>query len=244
MTFRELPFGSQVHIALVIGAGAVTFAWSMTMGVFDHPWILVTLVLASVAAATLKTDLPLSSYSTLSIGYTVNFASLLQFGPAMTIWVAASGGWAQCTLNTKQRNPWYRTAFSMSTLTLATFAASATLTLTGGQSLSAPADMVVPALAAAALVYFLVNAALMALAIGLSTDRSPLEVLDREFIWGLPNYFIGALVATVGVAGLQLRFGLRAAVLLAVPVLPSRVASTRSTSRASRRSRARTRSCT
>ena len=57
----------------------------------------------------------------------------------------------------------------------------------------------------------------MALAIGLSTARSPLEVLDREFIWGLPNYFIGALAATVAVAGLQ-RLGVRS-VLLVVPLL-------------------------
>jgi hypothetical protein len=219
VTFRELPLGAKVHVSLVIAAGAIAFAWSVATGAFDHPWIVMTAVLVSIAAATLKTDLPLSSsYSTLSIGYTVNFASLLQFGPAMSVWVAASGGWAQCTLNTKQRNPWYRTAFSMSTLTLATLAASETLALTGGRTLNAPADSVVPAIVASALVYFVVNAALMALAIGLSTGRSPLEVLDREFIWGLPNYFIGALAATVAVAGLH-RFGLKSAVLLVVPLL-------------------------
>jgi diguanylate cyclase (GGDEF)-like protein len=217
MTFRELPIGAQIHVALVILAGTIAFAWSVGTGVAEHPWIVLSLVAVSIAAATLKTDLPLSSsYSTLSIGYTVNFASLLQFGPAMSVWVAASGGWAQCTLNTKERNPWYRTAFSMSTLTLATLAASVTLALTGGRELNAPADIVVPAIVASALVYFLLNAALMALAIGLSTGRSPLEVLDREFIWGLPNYFIGALAATVAVAGLH-RFGVRS-VLLAVPL--------------------------
>lgn len=218
MTFRELPIGAKVHVALVIVAGTIAFGWSVGTGAFEHPWIVVTLVLVSIAAATLKTDLPLrSSYSTLSIGYTVNFASLLQFGPAMGVWVAASGGWAQCTLNTRQRNPWYRTAFSMSTLTLATLAASVTLNLSGGRALNGPADIVVPAIVASALVYFLVNAWLMALAIGLSTARSPIEVLDREFIWGLPNYFIGALAATVAVAGLE-RLGLRS-VLLVFPLV-------------------------
>jgi diguanylate cyclase (GGDEF)-like protein len=219
MTFRELPTGAQIHVGLVIAAGALVCAWAAAAGAFDHPLITLTLVLASIAAATLKTDLPLSSsYSTLSIGYTVNFASLLQFGPGMSVLAAASGGWAQCTLNTKQRNPWYRTAFSMSTLALATLAASTTLTLTGGRVLNGPADVVLPAIVAAALVYFLVNAALMALAVGLSTRRSALEVLDREFIWGLPNYFIGALAATMAVAGLH-RFGLRSAVLLVVPLV-------------------------
>jgi diguanylate cyclase (GGDEF)-like protein len=218
MTFRELPTGAKLHVALVIAAGSIAFGWSVATGAFEHPWIVIALVLVSVAAATLKTDLPLSSsYSTLSLGYTVNFASLLQFGPAMGVWVAASGGWAQCTLNTRQRNPWYRTAFSMSTLTLATLAASVALNVSGGRALNAPADIVVPAIVASALVYFLVNAALMALAIGLSTGHSPLEVLDREFIWGLPNYFIGALAATVAVAGVH-RLGWKSAILI-VPLL-------------------------
>jgi diguanylate cyclase (GGDEF)-like protein len=57
----------------------------------------------------------------------------------------------------------------------------------------------------------------MALAIGLSSRRSPLQIWDREFIWGAPNYFMGALAATVAVQGLH-RFGLTAVVLLVAPI--------------------------
>src|SRR5262249_34196925 len=159
------------------------------------------LALASIAAHTIKVDLPLStSASTISTGYAVGFTSLLLFGLGPTVLMMVPGAWAQCTLNTKQKNPWYRTAFSISTLTLSMFAA-APAARGVASPLPGPADIVVPAIVLSALVYFVVNSTLMAIAIGLSSKRSPLEIWDREFIWGAPNYFLGALVATVAVQG-------------------------------------------
>jgi len=218
LTFRDLPIAARIHLLVVMAAGAAACVVSARAGAFERPWILLVLALASIAAHTLKVDLPLStSASTISTGYAVGFASLLLFGLGPTVLMMVPGAWAQCTLNTRQKNPWYRTAFSISTLTLSMFAAGATLAATGGTSLTAPADVVVPAIVASALVYFVVNSTLMAIAIGLSSKRSPLEIWDREFIWSAPNYFLGALVATVGVQGLH-RFGLKAIVLLAAPL--------------------------
>ena len=66
---------------------------------------------------TIKVTLPVgTSYSTLSLGFAITFASLLVLGPAATVWTMIVGGWAQCTINVKTPNPWYRTAFSMSAL--------------------------------------------------------------------------------------------------------------------------------
>jgi len=218
LTFRDLPLAARIHLIAVMCAGAAACVVSARAGAFDRPWILFVLALASIAAHTIKVDLPFSSSaSTLSTGYAVGFASLLLFGLGPTVLMMVPGAWAQCTLNTKQRNPWYRTAFSISTLTLSMFAAGVTLAATGGTSLTAPADIVVPSIVASALVYFFVNSTLMAIAVGLSAKRSPLEIWDREFIWGAPNYFLGALMATVAVQGLH-RFGLEAIVLLAAPL--------------------------
>jgi diguanylate cyclase (GGDEF)-like protein len=218
LTFRELPVAARIHVAAVMCGGIAACIWSVRLGAFERPWLLLLLVLTSIAAHTLKIDLPLStSSSTLSTGYAVGFASLLLFGIGPVLWMMVSGAWAQCTLNTKGRNRWYQTAFSISTLTLSMLAAGVTLAATGGTVLTAPADVVVPSIVASALVYFLVNSTLMALAIGLSSNRSPLEIWDREFIWGAPNYFMGALAATVAVQGLH-RFGLAAIILLIAPL--------------------------
>ena len=218
MTFRELPIAARIHVVAVMGAGAAACVWSIRLGAFQRPWLLLVLALTSAVAHTLKIELPLTtSSSTLSPGYSVGFASLLYYGLGPTLWMMVSGGWAQCTLNTKQQNRWYQTAFSMSTLTVSMLAAGLTMAATGGSDIAGPADIVVPSIMAAALVYFVVNSTLVALAVGLSSKRSPLDIWDREFIWGAPNYFMGALAATVAVQGLH-RFGLSAIVLLLAPL--------------------------
>src|SRR5581483_8628656 len=146
-------------------------------GAFAQPLVLLAFVATSIAFHTFKLDLLVASApSTLSIGYIVIFISLLVLGPAATTWVTMAGGWAQCTIRAKQRNPWYRTAFSMAALALSMEATAQTLRLTGGTDLRGPADVVVPSLVAAALVYFVVSSALMAIALGVSSGRSPLHV--------------------------------------------------------------------
>jgi diguanylate cyclase (GGDEF)-like protein len=208
----------RLYVGAVIVAGGALLVASVPRGAFAHPLLLGAFVAASIVFHMLKFDLLVASASsTLSIGYVVTFIALLVLGPAATTWVTMAGGWAQCTLRARQRNPWYRTAFSMSALALSMEGAGQTLRLTGGTNLTAPADIVVPALVAAALVYFVINSALMAIALGLSTGRSPLHVWDTDFMWSAPSYFIGALVATVAVQGVS-RFGVASVVLLIAPV--------------------------
>ena len=61
-----------------------------------------------------RSTLPLTtSGSTMSVSYAVDFASLLLLGPHETMLVAAGSAFSQCHLNNKERNPLYRTLFSM-----------------------------------------------------------------------------------------------------------------------------------
>ncbi len=208
----------RLYVAAVIAAGALLLAVSVPRGAFAQPLALAAFVATSIAFHTLKFDLlGASASSTLSIGYIVTFISLLVLGPAPTTWVTMAGGWAQCTIRARQRNPWYRTAFSMAALALSMEATAQTLRLTGGANLRGPADIVVPSLVAAALVYFVVSSALMAVVVGVSSGRSPLHVWDSDFMWSAPGYFIGALAATVAVQGVS-RFGVVSVVLLVAPV--------------------------
>src|SRR5262249_29439256 len=124
LTFRDLPLAARIHLLAVMCAGAAACAVSVRAGALDRPWILLILALASIAPHTIKIDLPLtSSVSTISTGYAVGFASLLLFGLGPTVLMMVPGAWAQCTIKTKTKNPWYRTAFSISTLTVSMFAA-------------------------------------------------------------------------------------------------------------------------
>ncbi|PYQ72048.1 MAG: hypothetical protein DMG04_18890 [Acidobacteria bacterium] len=218
MRFRDLPVAARAYIAAVMCGGAVLAAISVSRGGFSQPLMLLSFVAASFAVHTIKVTLPVgTSYSTLSLGFAITFASLLVLGPAATVWTMIVGGWAQCTINVKTPNPWYRTAFSMSALSLSMEMAGQTLGWTGGRNLDGPADIVIPSIVASALIYFLANSVLMAVVIGITSRRSIVKVWDQDFLWGAPNYFIGALAATVAVQSVT-RYGLQAIVLLVGPL--------------------------
>ena len=218
MRFRDLPVTAQLYIAAVMCGGGTLAAISISRGGFSQPLMLMSFVAASLAVHPVKITLPVgTSYSTLSLGFAVTFASLLVLGPAATVWTMMAGGWAQCTINVKTPNPWYRTAFSMSALSLSMEMAAQTLKWTGGRNLDGPADIVIPSIVASALTYFLANSVMMATVIGTTSRRSIVKVWDQDFLWGAPNYFIGALAATVAVQSVT-RYGLQAIVLLVGPL--------------------------
>ncbi len=191
---------------------------SVREGAFQRPLLLLSFIAASIAVHSIKLTLPAGGTgSTIAIGFAVSFASLLVLGPAPSVWTIAAGGWAQCTLNTRARKPWDRTLFTMAALALSIEAAAQTLSLTGGQDLDGPADIVVPAIAASAVVYFVVNTVLIAVVIGLTTGQSVIKTWDQDFLWGAPNYLIGALIATVVVQSVS-RYGAQAVALLIAPL--------------------------
>jgi diguanylate cyclase (GGDEF)-like protein len=216
--FRDLPVGARLFVSAVMAAGAILAAISPFRGAFAHPLLLLSLVATSIAAHTVKVSLPATrSTSTLSFGYAVSFASLLVLGPAATAWPTMAGALAQCTIRTQTPNRWYQTAFSMTALAVSMEAAGQALAWTGGRSLNAPADIVIPAIVAATLAYFLVNSIMMATVLGLTTGQSIVKIWDRDFLWAAPNAFMGALAATVAVLTIG-RFGLESIVLLMAPL--------------------------
>jgi diguanylate cyclase (GGDEF)-like protein len=218
MTFRELPLVARIYVLVIIVAGSAAAVASTTAGAFTRPLFLVAFVAASIGVHSLKSNSPSgSSQTTVSLGFAVTFASLLVLGAAGSTWTVLAGGWAQTTLNSKTPNPWYRVVFTMTALAISVEPAALTLRWTGGANLDAAADIVIPAIAASALVYFATNTILVAAAVGLSTGRSIIKIWDQEFMWVAPNYLIGALVATVAVQSVG-RYGLQAVVLLIAPL--------------------------
>ena len=68
----------------------------------------------------------------MSVSYAVDFASLLLIGPHETMLVAAGSAFSQCQLNRKERNPLYRTLFSMASLIVTVQAPGLAFHLLGG----------------------------------------------------------------------------------------------------------------
>jgi putative nucleotidyltransferase with HDIG domain len=195
---KSLPLAARLYVCAVIGLGAVLLIWffpappSVPYGPF-----LLLLALSSLTSV-FKVNLPLARRSsTMSVSYAVDFASLLLLGPNETMIVATTSAYSQCTFRIKERNPIYRTLFSMACLVVTVQGAGTVYLWLGG----VPGDMKLAALpkplVGAATTYFLINTMTVATAIALSTRQSILRVWNENFLWSAPSYFVGALTAAV-----------------------------------------------
>src|SRR5215467_7907259 len=126
---KQLPFAARIYVVSVIVAGAIAMAVCLPkVDISQQPVLFVALVAVASASAALKVTLPITtSGSTMSVSYAVDFASLLLLGPHATIVVAVASAFCQCHLNNKERNPIYRTMFSMAALVLTVEGAGAAL---------------------------------------------------------------------------------------------------------------------
>jgi len=194
---KDLPVPARLYVAAVLSAGAGVLLFFAPRSLDETVLFLVLLLLSSIASA-LKVNLPLtSSGSTMSVSYAVDFASLLLLGPNETMVVAAASAYSQCTFRVKERNPTYRTLFSMACLVVTVQAAGRVYTVLGGVPGNFDWAHIPPPLVGAATTYFVINTLAIATAIALTSRQSILAIWNENFLWSGPSYFVGALVAAL-----------------------------------------------
>src|SRR4029078_1139652 len=110
---------ARVYVAAVIAAAAALVFVCLPSATFSQPFLFTGLLAFSSLTAARKVYLPITTGgSTMSVSYAVDFASLLLLGPHETMLVAAGSAFSQCHLNIKERNPIYRTLFSVASLVI------------------------------------------------------------------------------------------------------------------------------
>jgi diguanylate cyclase (GGDEF)-like protein/putative nucleotidyltransferase with HDIG domain len=153
----------------------------------------------SVISSALKVDMPLGvGSSCISLSYAVDFTALLLLGPAPTMLIAMASAWSQCTFRMNERNPGYKTLFSMASLALTVAAAGITYTSFGGTHGEVAAAPLQP-LMAAAMTYFLVNSLTVATAFALAKRRPIFNVWHDNFLWSITSYVVGGIAAGIAV---------------------------------------------
>jgi putative nucleotidyltransferase with HDIG domain len=183
----------------MIALGAVVMASSLSSLQFSRPGLFAVLLVLSVMSSALKVDMPLGAGSScISLSFAVDFTALLLFGPGPTMLIAVTSGWSQCTLRMQERNPTYKTLFSMATLAVSVAAAGATYTYLGGTYGTLPPAPLQP-LMGAAMVYFLVNSLAVAAAFALSSSRGVFRMWHDDFLWTVSSYVVGAIAAGIAV---------------------------------------------
>ncbi len=197
----SLPLPARLFVCAVVAAGGVLLVWLFPSGALASPWLFLLLLVLSSVTSVFKVTLPLArSGSTMSVSYAVDFASLLLLGPNETMVVAAASAWSQCTFRIKERNPLHRTLFSMACLVVTVQAAGAVYIWLGGVPGQFHPFTLHKPLVGAATAYFVVNTAMVAGAIALSTRQPVLRIWNENFLWSAPSYFVGAGAAAAAVS--------------------------------------------
>jgi diguanylate cyclase (GGDEF)-like protein/putative nucleotidyltransferase with HDIG domain len=194
--FRALQRPVQAYLAGVTGLGLAILVHAVLHVPTDRLTPFFGLLFASLLTSTVKVPLPLAhGGSTLSLSYIVNFIAILYLGPYAAVPIAVVTAWSQCTFKVRRPNPDYQTLFSMAALGVTAAASGWAYQL----ALPRMSGFEVGAAIVAATVYFLLNTALVATAVGLSTDQRLPGVWTKNFLWSSPTYFLGAMIATLAV---------------------------------------------
>ena len=194
-SFLGLPAMAQLFVAAVTFFGGVTLALAIRDFRGDQLPLFLFLMALTVATSAAKIELPLGrSQSNLSLAHAVNFWALLALGPAATVCIAAVSATAQCTLRTHSTNPLHRVLFSIASLTVTVWLAALPLEWALGADPTGLASLL-RAVAIIAPLYFLINTALVAGAVALSTRQSIPSIWQRNFLWSAPSYLAGAALA-------------------------------------------------
>ena len=200
---RDLSPRARWYIVSVIGLGALTFGLLLPRASLTPITPLVLLIALSSLTSAFKVQFPIASGSNMSVSYVVDIAALILRGPHATMLVGAVSGWSQSTLNSRGRNPLYRTLFNMSCLVLTVEAAGQVYQRLGGTpnpDLAGNLAGMVTATAGMAITYFFANTVPIAIAIALTTNQNAWRIWKNDFASSAPSYLLGAAAAVVVIA--------------------------------------------
>jgi len=159
--------------------------------------------------------LPVVNGSTLSVSYAASLMALLLLGPRHAMLISAAGVWTQCTYKPKRSYPIHRSIFSVATAILTIAATSVVFNLLGGPKSSLDSFELAKPLVGAIATYFLVNTALIANSIALTSETTWLDTWRQEFLWSGASFMVAGTAGAVAAAVLHRGEHWKAVILIA-----------------------------
>ena len=194
-------------LVFVVVAGAVTSV-SLVRGHPAQQWLHFFIYLAVILLSSgMKVAMP-KSEGTMSVNFPFIFLGILQLSPQQAVCLAVCSVIAQCRFRVVKAFTIIQILFNVANVATAT--ALAWLTYVSVMRMHPESA---PALGLAATVYFLANTVPLALVLGWSSDNSPFSLWRREFLWYIPFYLVGAMLAVLA-DFIGVRFGWLTSLLL------------------------------
>jgi hypothetical protein len=206
---------SYVATVAALGLGGLLFGLANPPRP-EHIGTLLFLVI--LCGLTQAAAVPLFSDSSVSLAFAVSFVAMLLFGASGAIATNLVAAIVHSVY--PRRRQWYKSVFNASVLTVSATAASLAFSLAGG---GWPAkdllSNVAPAIVAA-LVYYVVNTASVALAVSLTSKKTFLAVFNLNHRWLVFHHLTVAVISLLAPYAYQ-SFGLLGLVAFLLPlVLP------------------------
>lgn len=192
VTVEKTIVPTRVRVLIfVVVSGAIASLLAIR-GHASHQWIHFLIYLAVVLLSSgMKVAMP-KSEGTMSVNFPFIFLGILQLSPQQAICLGVCSVIAQCRFRVIKPFTVVQILFNVGNVTTATALAWWTFAIvmrTHPES--------APVLALAATVYFLANTVPLALVLGWVSESSPFGLWRQEFLWYLPFYLVGAMLAVL-----------------------------------------------
>lgn len=133
----------------------------------------------------------------MSLGFALTFLTLLRFGPAAGMLVGSISTFSGCCY--PKRQPIHQLIFNVALTAFSAWVSGEVFLIMNRGLLVFDSLSIFPTVAAATLLYFLVNTIGVTGIISLVTSENPLRLWRRAFLWTAPSYFASASACTVGI---------------------------------------------
>ena len=200
---KNLPKIAQLYMVLIellSGAAVLYTVLAPPQKSSAGPWELAAFLVLAVLVSRTKISLLRRSADednvSMSLGYVLTFTAMLRFGPSAALLVGVLGSLSMCLY--PKRQPTYQLVFNTTLTALETLLASWVFLKLNDNALMLRNPGSYPAVAAASLIYFLVNTGGVAAVIGLCVGENVGRIWRKTFLWTAPSYFAGACVSTLG----------------------------------------------
>ncbi len=180
--------GKALVCLIFTGAAASILS---TRGYQAAQWVhFVVYLVAVLLSSGMKVAMP-KSEGTMSVNYPLILLGILQLSPLQAVALAIASVLAQCRFGVEKQFTFIQILFNVANVATATVLSwhtyVASLRWLNGET--------APALAVAATVYFFASTVPVALIIGLESHSAPHKQWRDEFLWYLPFYLVGAMLA-------------------------------------------------
>jgi putative nucleotidyltransferase with HDIG domain len=202
MAYTLLPERGRLFVVGTVTVGCaviVLSAYEVWTEAFGPRWLVLAALTLLSGSATVK--LP-SVPATISISETFVFTSVLLFGPAAGATIVALDGLIISSWFARRRKELYRILFNMAAPALSIWLSAQVYFLFPGinplvTNATITINKLLIPLLVFALLHFLVNSTLIAVAVGFETGRAIWNIWRKDFLWLSLNYFGGASVSAL-----------------------------------------------